>query len=110
MMRRVMANESLAQMMIKDFIVDFPNQVATLRDYLEAGDPSGVERQCHTIKGIAANVGGDILRSVAFEMENLARAGDLKSVVDRMGDIEAQFYLLKNEMEKMRSMEPGNKT
>ena len=65
---------------------------------MEAGDASSVERQAHSIKGVAANVGGEALRAVAFEMEKASRAGDLNAAKARMVELESQFERLRQEM------------
>ena len=79
MMARLMDDEDLARTVIEGFLEDIPQQIEALRGYLEAGDAAGAERQAHTIKGASANVGGEALRAVAFEMEKAGKAGDLDS-------------------------------
>ena len=63
-----------------------PREIQVLTDFLEAGDASSAERQAHTIKGVAANVGGEALRAVAFEMEKASRGGDLDTVKARVAE------------------------
>lgn len=74
-----------------------------LKNCLEAGDASGIERQAYTIKGASANVGGECLREVVFEMENAqAKAGDLITAGRLLVDLGAQFDQLNHEMRKER--------
>ena len=100
MMARLMDDEDLAQTVATGFLEDIPRQIVALRRYLEAGNAAGVERQAHTIKGAAANVSGEILRAVAFEIEKAGKIGDLDTVEARMTDIETQFERLKEAMTK----------
>jgi CheY-like chemotaxis protein/HPt (histidine-containing phosphotransfer) domain-containing protein len=100
MMSMLMDDEDLARTVGATFLDDIPRQIAALRDYLEAGDATGAERQAHTIKGASANVGGQALRAVAFEMEKAARAGDLSATRGYMPELEAQFDRLKQAMTK----------
>ena len=100
MMSMLMDDEDLARTVGATFLDDIPRQIAALRDYLEAGDATGAERQAHTIKGASANVGGQALRAVAFEMEKAARAGDLSDTRGYMPELEAQFDRLKQAMTK----------
>lgn len=100
MMARIMDDEDLARTVIEAFLDDVPKQIEALRGYLEAGDAPGVERQAHTIKGASANVGGERLHAVAFEMEKAGKAGDLSAGKARMADLEAQFDRLKEAMTK----------
>jgi len=81
---------------VRGFLQDIPLQIAALRRYIEAGDRNGSERQAHTIKGAAGNVGGNLLRDVAFEMEKAAKAGDLRSAGEYMADLDVQFVRLKD--------------
>jgi len=100
MMARMMDDEDLARTVAEGFLEDIPRQIEALRGYLDAGDAPGAERQAHAIKGASANVGGERLRGVAFEMEKAGKAGDLDVVKARMADLEAQFNALKEAMTK----------
>ena len=93
-----MDDEDLARIVIEGFLEDIPRQIAGLKAYLEAGDAAGTERQAHTIKGAAANVGGERLREVAFEMEKAAKAEDLSAAARHMAELEAQFDRLRQAM------------
>ncbi|MCX5856052.1 MAG: response regulator [Deltaproteobacteria bacterium] len=100
MMARLMDDEDLARTVAEGFLADIPRQIEVLRGYLEAGNAPGAERQAHTIKGASANVGGECLRAVAFEMEKAAKAGKLEAVMARLPEIERQFARLKQAMEQ----------
>ena len=99
MLERLMHDDDMISAVLKAFLGDIPTQIEALKKMLEAEDVSGVERQAHTIKGAASNVGGESLREVAGEMERGSRTGDLISVKERMGELETQFFLLKEELE-----------
>ena len=60
--------------------------------------PERPDRQAHTIKGAAANVGGKALSAVAFEMEKAGKAGRLEEIAALMPEVERQFDLLKSSM------------
>jgi CheY-like chemotaxis protein/HPt (histidine-containing phosphotransfer) domain-containing protein len=98
MMARLMDDEDLARMVIEGFLEDIPRQILALKDYLEAGDAERTERQAHTIKGASANVGGEALRAIAFEMEKISKAGVLDTVTPLLPELESQFALLKEAM------------
>jgi PAS domain S-box-containing protein len=95
MMERLMGDEDLANIVMDGFLADIPLQIASLKAFLEAKDVSGTERQAHTIKGAAANVGGERLRAVAFEMEKAAKAGDLSQVLELLPELEIKFEQLR---------------
>jgi len=105
-MARLMDDEDLARTVIEAFLDDVPKQIEALRGYLETGDATSAERQAHTIKGASANLGGEALRAVAFEMEKTLKAGNLEYVAARMAELENQFTRLKgamNEFAKVRN-------
>ena len=56
--------------------------------------PAAIE-QAHAIKGAAANVGGEALRAVAFEMEKAGRAGDMETLRAIMPKLEKGFEQLR---------------
>jgi HPt (histidine-containing phosphotransfer) domain-containing protein len=97
---RVMDDEDLARQLIDMFLDDVPKRIEELRSYLEAGDAPGSVREAHTLKGASANLCGERLRAVALEMEEAARAGDLKSAIGHLSELEKQFALLRQEMTK----------
>ena len=99
MLARVMNDEDLAREVAVGFLEDMPRQIDALRTYLQAHDVEGTVRQAHTIKGASANVGGESVRAVAFEMERAAGAGDLAGVVAHLPDLDAQFVRLREAMQ-----------
>jgi PAS domain S-box-containing protein len=102
MLERLMDDEELARKIMDGFLADIPQQIQTLKAFLKAGDISGAERQAHTIKGASANIGGEKLRAVAFEIEKTARQGNLTAASAYIVNLETQFEQLKKEMAKER--------
>jgi PAS domain S-box-containing protein len=98
MMARMMDDEELARTVIEAFLDDVPKQIEALRGYLEAGEAASAVHQAHTIKGTSANLGGEALRAVAFEMEKAAKAGHLEYVTDHLSELENQFIRLRGAM------------
>ena len=70
-----------------------------MKAFLESGDVYGVEFQAHTIKGASANVGGERLCAVVFEMEKAATAQDLTVVGAFVTELERQFDRLMEAMQ-----------
>ncbi len=98
MMTRLMDDGELVKIVCNGFIVDIPLQMTALRVYLEKGDAAAAERQAHTIKGAAANVGGDAFKSVASQIEAAARKGDLDIARTLLYDLQKQFTVLEKAM------------
>jgi signal transduction histidine kinase/CheY-like chemotaxis protein/HPt (histidine-containing phosphotransfer) domain-containing protein len=103
-MERVMNQEDLAQEVIEVFLDDAPRRIEALGTHLEGGNSRGVEYEAHTLKGSAANMGGERLAALAFEFEKAGKAGDLDVVEARLGDLQREFEVLKEAMTK----EPRN--
>ena len=99
MLERLMDDEDLVRTVAAGFLEDMPRQVEALRGFLEAGDAEGAERQAHTIKGAAANVGGEAMSAAAGAMERLAKAGDFAGLRERMDGLAAAFGALRAAME-----------
>jgi CheY-like chemotaxis protein/HPt (histidine-containing phosphotransfer) domain-containing protein len=98
MLARLMDDEALAHTVVEGFVEDIPRQIELLRRYIQAGDTTGAERQAHTIKGASANVGGEVLRAAAFEMEKAAKEGDLNTAEGHLAEIGKAFGHLKQAM------------
>jgi signal transduction histidine kinase/CheY-like chemotaxis protein/HPt (histidine-containing phosphotransfer) domain-containing protein len=107
-MKSVMGDTELKAKVIEAFLGDMPRQVQGLKVLLEKQDAAGAGRQAHSIKGAAANVGGERLRQVAFEIEKAADTGNWTAVNERMGELEAQFSLLRDAIEEDRYAERCN--
>ncbi|MBK8419643.1 PAS domain S-box protein [Candidatus Villigracilis saccharophilus] len=93
-LQRLMNDEELARIVIAGFLEDIPRQIQALKDCLASGDVVKAERQAHTIKGASANIGGEVVRAIAAEMEKSARIGDLRAVQTRMSELDLQFDAL----------------
>ncbi len=102
MIKRMMNDEDLARNILAGFLADIPQQINSLKAFFKSGDVQGSERQAHTIKGASANIGGERLRAVAFEMEKLAKSGDLSATSAHLADLEEQFDSLKKEIENWK--------
>ncbi len=100
LLERLMGDEDMADTILQGFLEDIPRQIEALRNYLEAGDATGAERQAHTIRGAAANVSGEALRELACELEKAGKSGDLESMKARLEDLSLTFAQLKQAMEE----------
>ncbi|MCP4677223.1 MAG: response regulator [Deltaproteobacteria bacterium] len=98
LLTRMMDDEDLVQIVVDTFLEDAPKQIAKLVEYLESGDAEGAARQAHTIKGASANVGGEALRKVAYNMEKAGKAEELDVIRADMPKLEACFEKLKEAM------------
>jgi HPt (histidine-containing phosphotransfer) domain-containing protein len=105
-----MQDQDLARIVMNGFLQDIPRQIEALQRCLDVKDAPGAAIKAHLIKGAAANVGGEQLRSLGFEMEKSSRAGDLESIAFRMDELNHQFLRLKEAMSAMLWPEGGETT
>jgi len=98
MLQRLMDNEDIAFKVINSFLADFPQQIESLKALVSADDIQNISRQAHTIKGIAAAVGGDVIHNMAIEMENAAKNGNLNFVKTNIPELDIQFQNLKQQL------------
>jgi len=98
LLSRMMGDERLAMEVADSFIKEIPLKLESLKVYMENGDLPGIERQAHNIKGASANVDGEMLRALAFDVEKSAKSGDLLAARRLMGELESQFFLLRDAM------------
>lgn len=81
------------------FLDDFPGDLQALQTSLDAKNAAEAECTAHSIKGAAANVGGQALRDAAFAIEKAAQAGNFDLARQHLVDLKAQFAYLKEAME-----------
>ncbi len=100
-MQRLLDDQELAKVIAEAFFDDMPKQMAKLKEYLAAGDASGVRRQAHTIKGASANMSAGQLRQAASEVEQCAATGDLENAGKLLPGVEKEFERLKHEINRV---------
>ena len=94
LMERMMYNDDLAATITGVFLSDMPRQLDALDAALKSADPAAVRLCAHTVKGVAANVGGNRFRAVAADMENAAKNQNVPAAAARMPDLRREFDAL----------------
>ena len=72
---------------IEQLTIDVPNLASEIHD----GNSEKAANLAHRIKGAAANVAAEALRSDAAELEKLSRAGELNTASARVASLEANW-------------------
>ena len=99
LMARVMEDPELASAVVGTFLAEAPALIGSLKGCVAASETETATRQAHSIKGAAANVGGEALRGEAQVIEQLLRAGELEAAGRRLPDLEAAFHRLREALE-----------
>jgi len=87
LVHRMMGDMNLARKVVASFLEDLSEQISALKERLAREDLESVWKQAHTVKGAAANIGGEALKELANEMEMAGKAGDLAAVAARMPEL-----------------------
>lgn len=87
-------DKELAEQVVEVFLTDIPVQLKDLDQALTDGDAKTAERISHSIKGASATVGGERLRELAFECEQLGREGNLDILRGKTAVLGRQFTML----------------
>jgi len=87
---RMMGDEVFAREVAAEFAKELPALVTELKESAATAEIESIWKCAHKIKGSAANVGGEALRNVAFEMEQAGKAGELERLSILIADLENQ--------------------
>lgn len=91
---RLGSDPELISMVIGVFIEDMPQQIEALKGAVKVQDTKEATRLAHSIKGAAANVGGESLQATALQLEEAAREGNLTDIAMVLPDLEEKFVQL----------------
>jgi two-component system, sensor histidine kinase and response regulator len=83
-------DEDILQDVIQVFLEEAPKQVMKMKEALKNKNVKDAEREVHTLKGSASNIGADPLMKKALQAEMALKNGKLE---------EASFLFLKVEVE-----------
>ena len=114
LLERIANDEEFGRVLLEGFLDDMPKQLRALKEFLNAGNKASAARQVHTIKGAAAVIGGEALRDAARAVERSLQSGDPDAIAARLSGLEAQFAMLRVEVERYldpdRRGEPGEES
>ncbi len=87
-------DRALLKNMLDFFHEDAPEYLAKLHEGLERGDVGRVQHAAHSLKGLAANFGGEAAGLAAQRIEELGRRGDLLSASQAVEKLEVELSRL----------------
>jgi CheY-like chemotaxis protein/HPt (histidine-containing phosphotransfer) domain-containing protein len=91
---RLDGDKELFREILQTFLQDAPLQIEKLKQALEEGDLSQTEKQAHSLKGAAMNIGGIALQAVAFDLEVSGKNRDLNQARPLMQKLNKEFESL----------------
>ena len=87
-MNRVAGDKNLLRSMIAMFVEQCPKEMAGLRAAIGGGDPAGMRRAAHTLKGAIGIFGRREAYAAADRIEALGKSGDLSSAAAALAALE----------------------
>jgi HPt (histidine-containing phosphotransfer) domain-containing protein len=78
MMDRIGNDEEIAVAVLEGFLTTIPEQVDLLEQFLNDANLNGIAHTSHSLKGVAATVGGEALRKAALAVEHAGKEGDVE--------------------------------
>jgi len=100
LLERLSGDKELFANVIESFMEDTKRQIGLIKDRLAEGDAKGIAIQAQNIKGTAANVSANAIRSLAAELEKAASKEDLQASLDLLLDIEGAQRELEASLKK----------
>ncbi len=98
-LQRVGGKERILKKVWRVFRDDVPLQIETLKKALDEGDNELVERQAHSLKGAAANIGAKIMSGKAFELEQALKEKKINNVHLLCKGLEMEFVKVMYELD-----------
>jgi two-component system, sensor histidine kinase and response regulator len=79
-LKRILGNEELLKTLSEVFLYEAPERLLEFQKALKNGDCEQIRQLAHSLKGVAANLSGQILQKQATKMEVAAKASDMQKV------------------------------
>jgi CheY-like chemotaxis protein/HPt (histidine-containing phosphotransfer) domain-containing protein len=80
--------------MLQEFLSYVPKQLDKLAEAIKRGDAKVVEREAHSLKGGAGNLGATSIADIALRLEFLGRTKDLAGAKKMIGNLKAELKRL----------------
>lgn len=87
-LQRLGGDRKLFHDLVQFYWDDSPPLLTAIQNALQEQNAAEVERAVHSLKGLSSNFGAAELVRCAGEMEELAHAGDLQRIDERLHDLE----------------------
>jgi HPt (histidine-containing phosphotransfer) domain-containing protein len=92
--KRMLDDEEIIKKIITGILQTIPGMIDELRIYIADGDIHSAGRQAHTIKGAAANLGCELLRKAALEIEMASKSESIPKITGLLPALENEWAKL----------------
>jgi HPt (histidine-containing phosphotransfer) domain-containing protein len=93
-LNRLDRDGELLKQMLQELLKKAPNQLKTLEKAVDQGDNKAVEREAHSLKGAAGNLGAKHIADFALKLELSGRKGDMTDAKQIIERLKAELRLL----------------
>lgn len=98
---REWGGDKLAGQMVRLFLKNSGTRMDQIRAGVDGSDLEETERGAHSLKSSAANIGAELLRTLATRMESSALEGDAEGARSLLPDLEAAYADAMEELERI---------
>lgn len=98
---REWGGDKLAGQMVRLFLKNSGTRMEQIRVGVDDSDLDEAERGAHSLKSSAANIGAEILRTLATRMESAALDGNAEGARALLPDLEAAYSEAVTELERI---------
>ncbi|GGS48163.1 hypothetical protein GCM10010156_03660 [Planobispora rosea] len=92
----------MVEFLATSFVSKAPASVAELEEAVSRGEPADVEKQAHSLKGSAVNMGANALAELCARLEAQGRAGRLSDTEETLHGIKDELDLVSRTIENLR--------
>jgi two-component system sensor histidine kinase/response regulator len=96
--------------MLEEFLKYMPPHLKTLSQVANEGDAKGVEREAHSIKGAAGNLGAKGIAELSLQLELQGRTGDLARAQEMLDNLRTEFKRFEEYVHQWLEMESSMKS
>jgi len=98
---REWGGDKLAGQMVRLFLKNSGTRMDQIRDGVGVSDFEEAERGAHSLKSSAANIGAELLRTLATRMESAALEGNSDQARFLLPELESSYVDAMNELQKI---------
>ncbi len=103
LLRRLMGDRDLAFAVVNGFLQDAPHQIQELNTRISERDIAGVLMTAHSLKGAAATVSAETIRTDVGAIESAAKAGRLEVCSELLHHLTMEYGRFKQTCERVRT-------
>lgn len=100
---REWGGDKLAGQMVRLFLKNSGTRMDQIRAGVDGSDLEEAERGAHSLKSSAANIGAELLRTLATRMESAALEGNGDGAKSLLPDLETAYSEAMKELERIES-------